>query len=69
MAVRTLPDYEGGMTDETRPDRPSCERCGKPALTYVAAVPKSPDHPQDQHVFHCSACAHVQWIAVPPRAR
>ena len=46
---------------------PVCERCGKPALRYVAAVPKSPDHPQDHQVFNCSACAHVQWVVVPPR--
>ena len=67
MEVRTVHDYEGRMTDSATQDRPHCERCGKPALTYVAAVPKSPGHPHDQHVFNCSACAHVQWIKQPPR--
>lgn len=67
MEVRTPADYEGRMTDSTMQDRPLCERCGKPSLTYVAAVPRSPDHPHDHHVYNCGDCAHVQWIVVPPR--
>ena len=65
MEVRQQPDYAGRMQESRMP--PVCERCGKPALRYVAAVPKSPDHPQDHQVFNCSACAHVQWVVVPPR--
>ena len=67
MEVRTVHDYEGRM-DSRPPTQPICERCGKPELQYVAAVPKSPNNTRDQHVFNCSACAHVQWIAQPLRS-
>jgi hypothetical protein len=55
------------MQDSTSRGQLLCERCGKPELTYVAAVPKGPNHPHEHHVYNCGACAHVQWVVVPPR--